>query len=269
MKGICIQDVLLAVSVLFCAAAPSARAQSDSELAKQLINPFTNVVRVPMELSYDKRVGPVNAGKTHVLNIQPVIPMQLDQDWTIISRTILPVVAQRNIFPGAGSQFGLGDTLQSFFLSPRKLTAGGTAWGVGPAVLLPTATDDLLGSKKWGLGPTGGAFRDVGPWTVGMLANHIWSVAKGNGERISSTFLQPTLSYTTSDAWSYTLQTEATYDWKDRQWSVPLKASVAKLVNIGGQQVNLEAGANYWTINPETGPKGWGWSFTVTLLFPK
>jgi hypothetical protein len=182
----------------------------------------------------------------------------------------LPVVSQSNVFPGAGSQFGLGDTLQRFFLSPRKLTAGGTAWGVGPAVLLPTATNDLLGSRQWGLGSTGGVFKDIGPWTVGVLANHIWSVAgSSGGGRISSTFLQPALSYTTSDTWSYTLQTEATYDWKGRQWSVPLEASVAKLVKIDGQQVNLEAGAHYWAINPATGPKGWGWSFTTTWLFPK
>jgi len=265
-----IHNVLLMAAFFFCVAVPGVRAQSDSELAQQLVNPFTTMVRVPMELSYDKRIGPVNSGKTYSLNVQPVIPMQLDQDWTIISRTILPIVVQREIFPGAGNQFGLGDTLQSFFLSPRKVAEDGAAWGVGPAVLLPTATGDLLGSKKWGLGPTGGVFKDIGPWTVGMLANHIWSVAGGgNGERISSTFLQPVLSYTTNDAWSCTLQTETTYDWKGRQWSVPLEASVAKLVRIGGQQLNLETGVHYWAANPETGPRGWGWSFTVTWLFPK
>jgi hypothetical protein len=261
---------LLAVAALLCVATPVARAQSDIDIAQQLLNPFTTVVRVPIELAYDKRIGPIGVGKAYSLNIQPVIPMPLDQDWTIISRTILPIVSQSNVFPGAGSQIGLGDTLQSFFLSPRKLTAGGIAWGVGPAVLLPTATNDLLGSKQWGLGPTGGVFKDIGSWTVGILANHIWSVAgSSNSGRISSTFLQPTLSYTTNDAWSYTVQTEATYDSKGKQWSVPLEVSVARLVKIGGQQVNLEAGTHYWAVNPEAGPKGWGLSFTVTLLFEK
>src|SRR4029453_17722502 len=144
-----------------------------------------------------------------------------------------------------------------------------TWWGAGPGFLLPTATDNMLGAKKWGMGPTGGAFHDAGPWTVGILANHVWSVGGGGDSSISSPFLQPALSYTTADDWSYTLQTEATYDWKGRQWSVPLEASAAKLLKIGGQQVNLEAGVHYWAINPESGPKRWGLSFTVTWLFPR
>jgi hypothetical protein len=262
--------VLITGAVLSAVAATGARAQSDSDLAKALVNPFTTLVKVPLELAYDKRIGPVNGGKAHALSIQPVIPITLNQDWTIISRTILTVVSQKDVFPGAGGQSGLGDTLQSFFLSPPKTTAGGTAWGIGPVLLLPTATDDLLGSKKWGLGPTGGVFTDSGPWTVGILANHIWSIeGSGNSGSISSTFLQPALSYTTSQGWSYTVQTEATYDWKGRQWSVPLEASVAKLTRIGSQQVNLEAGVHYWADSPESGPKGWGVSVTVTLLFPK
>jgi hypothetical protein len=261
--------LLLSAVACTAIATPAAHAESDADLAKQLVNPFTTLVRVPMELSYDKRIGPIDGGKSYTLNVQPLIPIPLNPDWTILSRTILTVAAQKDIFPGSGSQSGLGDTLQSFFLSPRKVTADGIAWGVGPAVLLPTATHELLGARKWGLGPTAGAFRDSGPWTVGILANHIWSVAgSGNSEGISATFLQPVVSYT-SGAWSYTLQTEATYDWKGRQWSAPLEASVAKVTKIGGQEVSLEGGVHYWMDSPESGPKGWGVSFTVTILFPK
>jgi hypothetical protein len=140
---------------------------------------------------------------------------------------------------------------------------------LGAAVLLPTASDDL-GAKKWALGPTGGLFRDSGPWTTGILANHIWSVGGSGGDSgISSTFLQPIVSYTAGEAWSYTLQTEATYDWKVKQWSVPIEASLAKLTRLGGQHVNLEAGVHYWAASAESGPKGWGFSFTTTLLFTK
>ena len=64
-------------------------------------------------------------------------------------------------------------------------------------------------------------------------------------------------------------KTEATYDWKGRQWSVPLKASVAKLTKIGGQEVNVEGGVHYWIDSPESGPRGWGWSFAITVLLPK
>ena len=245
-----------------------ALAQSDAELAKRLINPFSTLIRVPVELDYDRRIGPANGGKAWSLAVQPLIPFALEGDWDIISRTILQFTAQQEVFPGAGRQTGLGDTLQSFFFSPRHESREDISWGVGPAFLLPTATNDMLGAKKWGVGPTGGVFHDSGPWTVGILANHLWSVAGSGATPISSTFLQPQLSYTTDSAWSYTLQTEATYDWKGRQWSVPLEASVAKLVRIGGEQVNFELGAHRWAASTDSGPKGWGWSFTTTFLFP-
>jgi len=259
--------VIAAVWSVF--AVPLAKAGSESELAKDLLNPFTTLVRVPVQFGYDQRIGPESAGKLYSVNIQPVVPFALDADWTLISRTILTVTAQKDVEPGSGRQFGLGDTLQSFFISPRKLTSGGAAWGVGVAALVPTATDDMLGGKKWGLGPTAGLFRDIGPWTLGILANHIWSVAgSSSGASISSTFLQPALSYTTSDAWSFTLQTESTYDWRARQWSVPLEASVGKLTTFGKQQVSIEAGARYWVQAPESGPKGWGMFLTLSWLFP-
>jgi hypothetical protein len=259
----------LLVAGVLAVAAHGAVAQDREDLAKRLVNPFTTLIRVPIELDYDRKIGPADGGSAYSLVVQPVVPFTLDADWNLISRTIVTLAVQREIFPGSGRQGGLSDTLQSFFFSPRLETRGGTSWGVGPVFLLPTAADELLGSKKWGLGPTVGAFHDSGPWTVGILANHIWSVAGNGTTPISQTFLQPVLSYTTEDAWSYTLQTEATYYWRGRQWSVPLEASVAKLVKIGGRDVNFETGAHYWAANPESGPKGWGLSFTVTLLFPR
>lgn len=259
-----------AALALVCAVvAAAARAQSDDELAGQVVNPFTSTVKVPVQINYDRKIGPENKGAAYTLGIQPLIPFTLDADWDLISRTLFVTTAQKNVSPGAGSESGLEDTLQSFFISPRKASAGGIDWGLGVAMLLPTASDDL-GAKKWALGPTGGVFRDSGPWTVGILANHIWSLGgRSAGESISSTFLQPIVSYTACEAWTYTLQTEATYDWKVKQWSLPIEASVAKLTRVGGQHVNLEAGVHYWAASPESGAKGWGFSVTTTLLFPK
>lgn len=251
------------------AAAPAARAQSEEALARQLVNPFTTLVRVPMQLGYDRRIGETSSGTAYSLNIQPLVPFAIDADWTVISRTILTVTTQKEVVAGEGRQSGLGDTLQSFFLAPRKLAGDSVAWGAGIAMLLPTATNDVLGAKKWGLGPTGGVFRDVGPWTIGILANHVWSVAGSGGSTVSSTFVQPAISYTTPDAWSYTLQSEASFDWRDRQWSTPIQASVGKLTTVGNQQMNFEGGVRYWALSPESGPKRWGIWLTVTLLFPK
>ncbi len=241
----------------------------DADLAKQLSNPIASLISVPMQLNYDSGIGPSDGHRT-TLNIQPVIPISLNEDWNLISRTVVPVVWQSDVAGDSGYQFGLGDTMQSFFFSPKKPGPNGVIWGAGPAFLLPTGTNELLGSEKFGIGPTAVALKQHGPWTYGALANHIWSVA-GDDERanVSSTFLQPFVSYTTKDAWTFALNTESTYDWEQNEWSVPVNFTVAKLVKFGEQPVNLQVGARYWAKSPDNGADGWGFRTSVTFLFPK
>lgn len=168
---------------------------------------------------------------------------------------------------GSDSEFGLGDTVQSFFVSPKAPTAGGWIWGAGPVLLLPTSTDDRFGAGEWGVGVTGLALRQVGGWTYGALGNHIVDV---DGDiQINSTFVQPFVTYTTPDAWTFSLNTESTYDWESEQWSVPINANVSKLVSFGNQPISLGAGVRYWADGPEGGPEGWGLRLNATLLFPK
>jgi hypothetical protein len=176
-------------------ALPDGVSAADAGLAQKLANPVAALISVPFQFNYDNGIGPADDGSRSVLNNQPVIPFSFGEDWNIISRTIVPLVDQSDIFPGAGSQTGLGDTVQSLFLSPKAPTTGGIIWGVGPVFLLPTATDDLLGAGKWGIGPTGVVLRQQGPWTMDGLANHIWSVA-GDEYRadVSQSFLQPFVS---------------------------------------------------------------------------
>ena len=154
--------------------------------------------------------------------------------------------------------------------SPAKPTAGGLLWGLGPVFVLPTGSSDHLSARKWGLGPTLVVVRQDGAWTFGALANHIWGFG-GDHERpgISSTFLQPTVSHTTKTAWTFGLNAESTYDWKNHHRSVPLNATVSKLLRFGDQPVSVGGGVRYWATAPDSGPHGWGYRLTVTLLFPK
>jgi hypothetical protein len=260
---------ILFAAATAAAALPLPAVAQDADLAKKLSNPVASLISVPFQFNYDSGYGPLD-GDRAVLNIQPVIPISINDDWNVISRTILPVIWQNDIAGNSGSQFGLGDITQSFFFSPKEPGPGGIVWGAGPVFLLPTATDTMLGSGKWGLGPTAVVLKQDGPWTYGALANHIWSVA-GNSDRpdISSTFLQPFISYTTPDAWTFSLNTESTYDWKNDQWAVPINFSVAKLLKFGEQPVSFQVGARYWAEAPENGPNGWGFRAGITFLFPQ
>ena len=245
-------------------------AEDSQELAKKLSNPVASLISIPVELDYDQDIGPQDDGERFTLTFKPVVPITLNSEWNLISRTIVPLVYQDDIFPGADDQNGVGDTLQSFFFSPAKPTAGGIIWGAGPVILFPTATDDLLGSEKWGLGPTGVVLTQKGPWTYGMLANHIWDVA-GDDDRadINNTFLQPFLSYTTPTAWTFSLQTESTYSWENEEWSVPINFIVSKLTKLGKLPVQYKAGLRYWADSPDSGPEGLGFKLGIVFLLPK
>jgi hypothetical protein len=278
------QRILLFLFIqYFFIATPSAWAQSaeakgtggeplsgDAELAQELSNPLADLMSIPFQMNYDRDIGTGDDGWKLQTNIQPVIPFTLNADWNLISRTIIPVIDQKDIFPGAGSQFGLGDINLSLFFSPRKPTSGGITWGIGPVLLLPTATDDLLGADKWGAGPAVVALTIRGPWTVGFLANHIWSYA-GDSDRqdISTTFLQPFAAYTWPSAWTVSVQSESSYNWKTEKWSIPINAAVSKLVRRGKLPVSLQAGVGYWAESPETGPEGFRFRLQATFVLPK
>ena len=262
---------VVSAAVLMASALPAAAQDHNAvELAKQLSNPISSLISLPFQLNYDQDMGPEHNGERYTLNVQPVIPISISEDWNLISRTILPLIEQDDVVPGEGSQSGLGDTVQSVFFSPKAPTAGGLIWGVGPAFLLPTATDDLLGGEKWGAGPTGVVLKQDGHMTFGALANHIWSFA-GESERgdVSATFFQPFFSYTTPTAWSFTLQAESTYDWKSEEWNIPVGMFVAKVAKFGQQPVQFQFGPRYYAEHTENGPRGWGFRGAIVFMFPK
>ena len=246
-------------------AADDAKTQA-AELAKKLQNPVAALISVPIQNNWDFGIGPANAMK-YTANVQPVIPITLNEDWNLISRTILPVIYAESPTVGGSSKTGLGDVLQSLFFSPKAPTSGGWIWGAGPVALLPTGTDGLS-AHEWAVGPTALLLKQDSGFTYGMLANHLWSVDGGQDAGVNATYMQPFASFTTKKFTTFGLATESTYDWSNQQWTVPLVGSVSQLVKLGGKPVQFSLGAKYYAEKPDGGPD-WGLRFTVTFLFRK
>jgi len=253
-------------------ASPSAAGSastSDTDLAKSLQNPLADLISVPLEGRLDSGSGNT---ERYTLNIQPVIPFELTPDWLMISRTILPVVAdvsyEKSPIAGeSGSGCGIGDITQSFFFAPKQPIDG---WiiGAGPVLRLPTASRDEFGADRWGVGPTAVILRQEDAWTYGMLVNHIWSFAGNGPENVNTTYLQPFLAYTTDSLTTIGVGTESGYDWTGRQWTIPIDVSVSQLVRIGEMPVEFGLGVREYAVRPAGGPN-WGLKLSVTFTFGK
>lgn len=244
-------------------------AGSNADLALQLTNPIASLISVPIQNNFDFGLGANGNGSRYLANIQPVVPVSLNNSTNLLSRTILPFISQSDVTAPGANQTGLGDVVQSLFLSPKAPTSSGLIWGAGPVLLLPTATNNALGGGKWGVGPTGVALKIVGQSTFGLLANHIWSYA-GDSSRadVSATFIQPFYSFTTRSATSYGITAEFSHDWVRDVTVMPITASISQVMVLGTQPVSIGGGVRYFIVSP-TGAADWGLRFNFTLLFPK
>ncbi len=272
VKNLNISEFLLVVFMggILSHSATAQEAANAEALAKKLSNPIASLISVPFQYNYDENIGVGKEGTKATLNIQPVIPVSIGDDWNMISRTILPVVNQNDIYTGAGRQKGVGDIIQSLFFSPTELTKSGWTWGVGPVILIPTGSENELTSDSWGLGPTGIALKQQGPWTMGALVNHIWSLdSEPDHPDINATFLQPFLSNTNTNAVTLTINSESTYNWETEQWSIPINLIATKMSRVGSQMVSWGGGVRYYADSPDGGAEGWGVRLMLTLLYPK
>ena len=264
------EQYLLPCALLFGVLA--AHADDSAELAKKSLNPIADLYSLPIQYNWNQKMGPTGEGMQSLTNVQPVLPFELNDRWNLISRTILPIIDQHGLAPGGvADKSGVGDVTQSFFFSPKDPTESGWILGGGPVLLIPTGSDRLLSSRQWGAGPTIVALKQSHGWTRGILANQIWSLSgeQPNAEKVNQTFLQPFWSYTTHTYTTFGVNTESTYNWQTKEWSVPINATVTQLLKLGGQPLTLQAGPRYWADSPEDGARGWGFRAAITFLFPR
>jgi hypothetical protein len=260
-----------AVAISLLAAGQANAEMSAEELAKLAQNPVGNLISLPFQNNTNFNFGP-EKGTQNVLNIQPVIPISVDPEWNIITRTIVPVISMPALSPDIGSTNGIGDIVFTAFLSPAK--PGEWIWGIGPVVQLPTNSSAELGNKNWGLGPSAVVLHlDHGsPWVYGALVNNIWSLTSNKqGGSYNNGLIQPFVNYNFPEGFYLTSAPIWTVDWKadgGQQWTVPLGGGVGKIFHLGKLPVNTSIAVYYNVVKPDFGAN-WQVRAQVQLMFPK
>jgi opacity protein-like surface antigen len=246
----------------------SSEPSEDEDLAKKSQNPIADLVSVPFQSNTNFNAGPFNRTQ-EVLNIQPVVPLHINADWNLISRTIMPVISQPNPVFNSSTN-GIGDITQEFFLSPTH--PGTLIWGVGPVFTVPSATDPILGQGKVLLGPTAVLLTTPGHWVIGVLVNNQWSVG-GNPllPNVNEFLAQPFVNYNMAHGWFLTSSPLITANWlaaPGQQWTVPIGGGIGRIFKLGDQPVSAYISGYYNAVRPNGGP-AWQLRAELSLLFPE
>ncbi len=264
-------SVTLATTIAIAPAMSNAEEEA-TKLAKETQNPVADLISVPFQNNFNFNTGTTHATQW-VLNVQPVIPVPLGDDWNLITRTIMPIVNQPELFSGGPrtEAFGLGDINPTLFFSPAK--PGKFIWGLGPAMTLPTASVSRLGSGRWSAGPAAvGLFMD-GPWVVGALVNQQWDFAGWSDKHVNAFLIQPFVNYNIKNGWYLVSAPIITGDFAasgNRHWTVPVGGGGGKLWRVGkvGLPINTQLQAFYNADTPEFGPD-WQLRAQLQFLFPR
>ena len=244
----------------------SSQPQSASDLAKLKQDPVSGLRQVILQA----QVSPDMPGSGKTLgnySLQPVWPFSVNDDWKVITYTIIPVV-QLPGAPGVDSTVGLGDTLVNLLFAPKK--PGAVVWGAGPTIMLPTRTDPALGSDRLGLGPAGVVFYAQDAWSAGMVLQNVWSLGGDGANEVNTLAAQYIFNYNLDEGWFLMSNATITRNWladSDNGWTVPVGGGAGKIFNIGKQPVSLSVQAFDNVVTPDGGPD-WSVMTQFTFLFP-
>ncbi|HRZ09242.1 MAG TPA: hypothetical protein P5319_05050 [Gemmatimonadales bacterium] len=217
------------------AAEVNARAEA---LAKEAQNPVADMVSIPVQFNWTTGGG-LGEETQQIINLQPVLPLAITDDWLLISRTIVPMVN----LPGPGGERikGIADIQQQIYLTPKH--AKGVVWGVGPVFSFPTSTNVATETGQFGLGPSVVLLKVGKKWVYGLVANQLWRIAGSTEtEAINTFFVQPFINYNLKRGWAISTAPAITANWdapSGQQWTVPIGIGVSKVTRVGRQPLNV------------------------------
>jgi len=245
---------------------------SQEEIAKASQNPLTAMYSLPIQNNTYFNIGPDNKTK-NVANFQPVLPFDLNDDWTVVTRTIIPIVSAPSIGKTPYERtFGVGDTTFTAFFTPKAATESGWIWGLGPSLYLPTASDADLATNKWGAGISAVALKMDGKFVYGGLVSNVWSFAGAGDNKINSMTFQPFVNYNLDDGWFVASVPIITANWEadsDHTWTVPLGLGVGRAMKLGKIPMTAQIHGYYNVVTPDDYGETWQMRIQVQLLFPR
>jgi hypothetical protein len=246
------------------------QAQESSNIAKQAQNPIARLISVPFENDFNPQTG-IKKDDSYVLQMKPVVPFKLSNDWNLVTRTIIPVIQVPDLTSRVSGVTGIGDVSLSLFLSPSRAFHH-IIWGAGPIVSIPTASENILGTKKLSIGPTAVVLKSQGHWLFGTLVNNVFSVAGPSARAdVNQMVMQPFVNYNFRHGWYLTSSPVVTADWEKQRaerWVVPVGGGVGKIVRVGALPVNMST-QFFSNVEHPQGATNWSARFQVQLLFPK
>lgn len=222
---------------------PKPAAQDASEIAKKLANPIGALISVPFQSNMDVGIGEEDSSR-NTMNFQPIVPFALNEKYSLITRYILPIIAQHDVSAAGTNETGLADTLVSGWISNRQVK-NGVVWGVGGAFLVPTATD-------------------------GALVNQVWSVAGDEARKaVNQMYLQPFVTYNWRSGTGLTMNTELTQNWEASTTTAFVNIMAGGLLKFGGQLAQIQIGPRIQVAAPEEGKAAFGVRTALILVLPK
>ncbi|WP_075603084.1 hypothetical protein [Saccharicrinis aurantiacus] len=260
--------LLMMGSACLIPAKPNGQTDKDA-LAAKLQNPLANIKALPIQHNIGTGIPGVD-GTSYTMSLQPLYTMQF-KNFNMVHRGVVGL----SYLPGDGnnisSTFGNTDLNYSFYVTPKK--AGKVAWGIGPSIDLPVASDARLGTEKWNLGGSFVMVYTNKKWIVDIVLRQTASIA-GNSDRndVNAFVGQTLIAYGLGKGWVVNTYPTITANWnadKGQQWTVPVGGGINKLVFLGGK-LPLNLGAQYYhnAVRPDYSAKG-EFRLVTTFVFSK